>query len=90
MYLIKMDNKEELKKKLREKIKQKQMVRASPETRDIYDNNLKNLGIKNDYDMKKFLDEIKHLDQDKLKDTLSKIGINEKQLNNFYSLINKK
>lgn len=85
-----MDNKDELKRKLREKIKNKQMVRTAPEARNIYDENLKNLGIKNDNDMKKYLDELKSLDQNQLKDTLSRIGINEKQLNNFYSLINKK
>jgi len=68
-----MSNREELKKKLRDSIKNKSIIRSNKEQKEKFvDNNLKNIGID---DIEKFKDQIKNLDPEKLKDVLNKLNI---------------
>ena len=68
-----MSNREELKKKLRDSIKNKSIIRKNKEQKEKFvDDNLKNLGIN---DVEKFKDQIKKLDAEKLKKELSKLNI---------------
>jgi hypothetical protein len=69
-----MSNREELRKKLKDSIKNKRMIRANKEEKEKFvDNNLKNLGIN---DIEKFKEQIKKLNPEKLKQELNKLNIN--------------
>ena len=82
--------KEELRKKLREKIKNKENFRTTKENREIIDDNLKNLGVNNMDALKNIVNQTKNMDPTQIKKSLASFGITEKQLNEFYKIINKK
>ena len=68
-----MSNREELKKKLRESIKNKSIIRSNKEQKEKFvDENLKNMGIN---DIEKFKEQLKKLDAEKLKKELNKLNI---------------
>ena len=69
-----MSTKEDLRKKLREKIKGKQMIRSTKDQKETFvDNELKKSGV----DLKKFKEDIKNLNIDPklLKEELKKLNI---------------
>ena len=68
-----MSNREELKKKIRDSIKNKRIMRSTKDEKEKFvDNNLKNLGIS---DIEKFKEQIKKLNPEKLKQELIKLNI---------------
>lgn len=68
-----MSNREELKKKIRDSIKNKRIMRSTKDEKEKFvDNNLKNLGIS---DIEKFKEQIKKLNPEKLKQELNKLNI---------------
>lgn len=85
-----MDRKEELKNRLRNKIKEKQSVRGNKQQKnDIIDDNLKNLGIHNMDQLKEYMKAIKDIDKDYLKSELIKMGLQSEQIDNFFKSIKK-
>jgi hypothetical protein len=65
-----MSNREELRKKLKDSIKNKRIMRSTKDEKEKFvDNNLKNLGIS---DIEKFKEQIKKLNPEKLKQELNK------------------
>jgi hypothetical protein len=68
-----MSNREELRKKLKDSIKNKRIMRSTKDEKEKFvDNNLKNLGIS---DIEKFKEQIKKLNPEKLKQELNKLNI---------------
>lgn len=55
----------------------------------IVDDNLKNLGIPNMDALKAYIEAIKDLDQELVKQELIKLGITDEQLEQFYKLFQK-
>lgn len=67
-------NKDELRKKLREKLQNKKILRSNKDQKETFVNdNLKKMGIQ---DPDKFKDDLKKLNPDKLKSELKKFNIN--------------
>ena len=75
-----MDKKDELRNRLRNKLKQKD---------EIIDDNLKNLGINSIDQLKEYMKAIKDLDKDYLKSELIKKGLRSEQIDNFFKSIKK-
>jgi hypothetical protein len=86
-----MDSKrEELKKKLKNKIKEQETLRSNKVVKEeIVDNNLKNLGINSMDELKTYMDSIKDIDKGVLMEQLSKMGITKEQLEQFYKFLGK-
>jgi len=85
-----MDRKEELRNRLRNKIKQKQSIRCNKEQKnDIIDDNLKNLGINNMEQLKEYMKAIKDIDKDYLKSELIKMGLHSQQIEQFFKSMKK-
>jgi len=83
-------NREELKKKLKNKIKEKETLRSNKVIKEeVVDNNLKNLGINNIDELKKYMDSIKDIDKGFLMDELTKMGVTKEQLDQFYKFLGK-
>ena len=84
-----MDKRDELKEKLRVKIKNQKNQRSSKDVKEtVVDDNLKKLGINSSEELKKYLDSIKDLDKGELAKSLEQYGISREQLNNFYKQFN--
>jgi hypothetical protein len=86
-----MDSKrEELKKKLKNKIKEQETLRSNKVVKEeIVDNNLKNLGINSMDELKTYMDSIKDIDKAVLMEQLTKMGITKEQLEQFYKFLGK-
>jgi hypothetical protein len=86
-----MDSKrEELKKKLKNKIKEQETLRSNKVVKEeIVDNNLKNLGINSMDELKTYMDSIKDIDKGVLMEQLTKMGITKEQLEQFYKFLGK-
>lgn len=68
-----MSNREDLRKKLREKLTEKKMFRKSKEQKETFvDNELKKAGVD---DIEKFKEQIKNLNPNLLKEELKKLNI---------------
>jgi len=85
-----MSEKEDLRKRLRDKIKKKENNRCSKENKKIIDDNLKSLGVNNIDSLKNIVNQTKNMDSTQLKKALASLGITQKQLNDFYKIIEKK
>ena len=84
-----MDKRDELKEKLRAKIKNQQNQRSSKDVKEtVVDDNLKKLGINSTDELKTYLNSIKDIDKNELSKSLEKYGISREQLNNFYKQFN--
>lgn len=82
-------NRELLRKKLREKINNKRNIRNPQNVKqDVVDENLKNLGINNINELKNYLQSIKDLDKNEISKAMSQFGISQDQLNEFYKKFN--
>ena len=78
-----MSDKEELRKRLRNKIKTK-------ENKEIIDDNLKSLGVNNIDSLKNIVNQTKNMNSTQIKKALAPLGITQKQLNDFYKILEKK
>ena len=77
--------KNELRNRLRDKIKTRQEMRKNT----VIDENLQNMGIKSTDDLKKFIESIKHIDKRKIEEELINGGISKEDINNFYKVLKK-
>ena len=81
---------EELKKKLKNKIKGQETLRSNKVIKEeVVNNNLKNLGINNMDELKTYMDSIKDIDKGVLMEQLNKMGITKEQLEQFYKFLGK-
>ena len=87
-----MDKKQELRKKLNEKIKQKELKRSAKEVKEHElqkDESLNKLGINNKDDLLKFMDSIKDIDKGDIIEKLMSMGIQREQIEQFFKMFRK-
>ena len=86
------DKRDELRKKLNNKIKQKQMLRNTKEVKEqeIHkDEKLRKLGINSKEDLTKFMDNIKDIDKGQIIDQLVSMGLHRDQIDQFFKMYRK-
>ena len=87
-----MDKKQALRKKLNDKIKQKELVRSTKEVKEHElqkDESLNKLGINNKDDLLKFMDSIKDIDKGDIIEKLMSMGIQREQIEQFFKMFGK-
>lgn len=90
-----MDNEErrkELKRKLNDKIKQKEILRSSKDQKEknIINDDLKNLGINNMNELKEYMKSLKDMNIDEVIKNLKSNGLSEDQIKNFFKIMKNK
>jgi hypothetical protein len=86
------NKKEELKQRLRNKIKQKKIMRSGTEIKEqeIEKNEeLSKLGIKSKEDLERFMESIKHIDKGEIIDQLISMGLQRDQIEQFFKIFRK-
>ena len=84
------DRREELRKKLSNKIKQKQMIRNTKEEKEIQkDDNLSKLGINSKEDLSRFMDNIKDIDKGQIIEQLVSMGLHRENIDQFFKMCGK-
>lgn len=86
------DKRDELRKKLNNKIKQKQMIRNTKEQKEEEikkDENLSKLGINSIGDLAKFMDNIKDIDREQITEQLVLMGLHKEQIDQFFTMCKK-
>ena len=87
-----MDKKQALRQKLKDKIKQKQLVRSAKEIKEHElqrDESLNKLGINNKDDLLKFMESIKDIDKGDIIEKLMSMGIQREQIEQFFKMFGK-
>ena len=89
------DKREELRKKLKDNIKNKEILRSNKDVKakvtdnTIIDDNLKNLGISDMNELKNYMESIKDINPDLLLKQLQSLGITQEQMVNFLETLKK-
>jgi phenylacetate-coenzyme A ligase PaaK-like adenylate-forming protein len=83
---------EELKKRLRNKLKQKEVMRCNKEVKEkeIEKNEeLSKLGIKSKEDLERFMESIKDIDKGEIIEQLISMGLQRAQIDQFFKMFRK-
>jgi phenylacetate-coenzyme A ligase PaaK-like adenylate-forming protein len=83
---------EELKKRLRNKLKQKEVMRSNKEVKEkeIEKNEeLSKLGIKSKEDLERFMENIKDIDKTEIMEQLISMGLQRDQIDQFFKMFRK-
>jgi hypothetical protein len=83
---------EELKKRLRNKLKQKEVMRSNKEVKEkeIEKNEeLSKLGIKSKEDLERFMESIKDIDKGEIIEQLISMGLQRAQIDQFFKMFRK-
>jgi len=83
---------EELKQRLRNKLKQKEVMRCNKEVKEkeIEKNEeLNKLGIKSKEDLDRFMDTIKDIDKGEIMEQLISMGLQRAQIDQFFKMCRK-
>lgn len=86
------DKREELKQRLRNKLKQKKIMRSGKEVKEqeIEKNEeLSKLGIKSKEDLERFMESIKDIDKGEIMEQLTSMGLQRDQIEQFFKMFRK-
>ncbi len=86
------NKREELRKRLNNKLQQKKILRSAKEIKEEVfrkDENLSKLGINNKKDLERFMDSIKDIDKSELMNQLLSMGLQREQIDQFFKMFRK-